>query len=142
MIDNHSGYAEVYEYDRFGRLYKTLSSHDTSDAHDYINQVTYDSVSRVKREYDAFTGVAGGNQSGVEKHYSRYGCLSHVVDIASNDEVYRVKGVNTRGQVTQARYGNGLTSQYHYETATGQLENQQVLDVVGAGSWSAYFSKW
>ncbi len=134
VVDLESGYAQFYHYDNYGRPLKVVTSHDDSGAFDYTTQTVYDQYSRIKRRYDAFdrAAVFGGiDGSGIHNYYNQYGQLSHIVDLVSNDEVYRVNAQNARGQLTSISLGNGSTATYDYDSQTGRLRGQFASTLTG-----------
>lgn len=121
-------------YDNFGRAYETEVRQSVGGVLEhYTSHVQYHpELGYVKKQFDALSGIiksAVGSsstiQSGIENHYNEFGFLEHVTDLQTGDMVYRNLEQNDRGQITRARRGNGLTSVYEYDDATGQLVRQQ-----------------
>ncbi len=66
----------------------------------------------------------GSLVSGTENRYNDYGFLEQVNDLQTGDTVFELLSTNARGQATEVRHGNGITSQFTYYAESGQIESQ------------------
>jgi len=136
-------YCEVFYYDNLGRASrhtKILGANGNDGT--YISSVIYDAIGRTLEEYDAFGAIHSG--SGIRHHYNEYGYAFGISDIntatingGSNSNngyegIYRIDSMNNRGQVTASKRGNGITTDYTYNTESGRIEKQQANGSLGS----------
>lgn len=114
-------------YDNFGRQKKVWRSVGVGDAAiGYMTEVEYDNIGRVSKTYDALNGFVG--LSGTYAVYNDFGFNAALYDLSSNDMLYQVNELDARGQVLNASHGNGVTSQFSYNSLTGRIEHQRATD--------------
>ena len=125
-------------YDRFGRSQSVAATYVIDgDRQTYNTSTLYDSLGRVEVQTDVLDGVVVSNNSsynrytsddtilsGTQNHYDDYGFLYKITDLQTDDTLHKIEAVNARGQVTKEFRGNGVTSQYEYDDATGRMGKQ------------------
>lgn len=67
------------------------------------------------------TPAAGGHLNLKHHYHPTLGHLTAVEDINTNVEYWRLMQTNVRGDITQARLGNGTYTNKYYDPATGRL---------------------
>jgi len=122
--ESGGGLTRTMAYDNLGRLSSSLQNDGNGI---YLETISYDASGRVSAKTDAL-----GTGSGTVNHYNAFDYLSSVTDMATNDVLYEVKGMDARGNVNRTLLGNSATSTWNYEARTGLLLNQTV--VAGGGS--------
>jgi RHS repeat-associated protein len=132
ITDSVSGYEALYQYDQVGRNHIQAVDFDGAGAQpSYITTTKFDGHGRVEYNYDALTKILDDNKSGTQNFYNAYGYLYKVVDLATGDLIQEVKAQTARGQLKEQLLGNGATSNFTYEAASGRL-TKQTSTVLGA----------
>ena len=108
-----SGYAVTNSYDSFSRPAGTT---ETIDGTNYAMSVTYDSLGRSEDTVYP-SGLTARNV------YNANGHLEVVKNAVTNLEYWKALTVDARGNITQARLGNGVESTKVYNAQTGYLES-------------------
>jgi len=116
-VNSPGGYKEVYSYDDLGRPeYKTVTAGVEGT---FVVRTEYDTIfpNRVK----AVTYPSGLRLTNV---YNDLGFLESVQGITAQGNVkfWEVKDSDASGRLTEALYGNGLTTTYNYDTGSGLLD--------------------
>lgn len=110
-----NGYSESYAYDSLSRPVKVTY---TLDGQSFVVANSYDVYSRIAK-----ITYPGGFR--IRNEYAAQGYLREVRNDAGNGLLWRVDGLNARGQVEQARLGNGLLTKQQFDTRTGFLQTIQ-----------------
>ncbi|TQV89601.1 FG-GAP-like repeat-containing protein [Aliikangiella coralliicola] len=110
-----SGYYKELYYDSFGRI---SSSSMVVDGNGFDEDVTYDQFGRTYQQFDA-----SGDNRGVRHIYNQYGYLQELVEELTDASYHKILAMDARGNTTQIRYGNGLTSYRSYQATTGRLQS-------------------
>ncbi|WP_444904605.1 FG-GAP-like repeat-containing protein [Microbulbifer sp. CnH-101-E] len=132
ITDSVSGYEALYQYDQVGRNHIQAVDFDGAGAQpSYITTTKFDGHGRVEYNYDALAKILDDNKSGTQNFYNAYGYLYKVVDLATGDLIQEVKAQTARGQLKEQLLGNGATSNFTYEAASGRL-TKQTSTVLGA----------
>lgn len=124
-------YLQKVFYDDLARPIRTetvfnVSAADGSGRQQFVTQLAYDGgYGRVKGKY-----FSSGEY--VEFRYDKYGNLVEQRDPVDDTDYYRVTGVNARGQVLAATYGNGLALSQGYYDSTGDVQAIQVNGALGS----------
>jgi RHS repeat-associated protein len=113
----------TYSYDSLGRPASTLHSLDNTS---YLLTTSYDGFGRPQEVTDAL-----GTDSKVINTYNDYGYLQSVTDWNTGTAVYSVQGMDARGNVTSATYGNGTVTSWIYDQGSGLLTDQTTTNVLG-----------
>ncbi|MCW9016761.1 MAG: hypothetical protein OQJ89_07345, partial [Kangiellaceae bacterium] len=127
-IDAVSGFAKSYEYDGFGRTSSITTQIPSTgiqgqagyvSAKSYTESVTYDKFGRVFQKFDA-----SGNESGTRFVYNDFGYLEQVRDTRhfEGNFYYKVKEMDTFGNVSKIESGNGIESTRVHDNVTGLLK--------------------
>ncbi|WP_444888875.1 FG-GAP-like repeat-containing protein [Microbulbifer sp. JMSA008] len=125
ITDSVSGYEALYQYDQVGRNHIQAVDFDGAGAQpSYITTTKFDGHGRVEYNYDALAKMLDDNKSGTQNFYNAYGYLYKVVDLATGDLIQEVKAQTARGQLKEQLLGNGATSNFTYEAASGRLTSQ------------------
>ncbi|WP_444938962.1 FG-GAP-like repeat-containing protein [Microbulbifer sp. JMSA002] len=125
VMDSVSGYQVVYEYDQVGRNHIQAVDFDGAGTQpSYVTTTVFDGHGRVEYSYDALDSMLDGGKSGTHNFYNTYGYLYKVVDLATGDLIQEVKAQTARGQLKEQLLGNGATSNFTYEAASGRLTKQ------------------
>ncbi|WP_430909501.1 RHS repeat-associated core domain-containing protein [Maribacter sp. 2-571] len=111
--DGNSG-TTVYDYDD---TYKWLKrSVETTPYAVFTKRFAYDSYGRVSAEESEALLLANGERSvNKTKNTYAYGQLLQVNDFTSGEELWKIKGLNARGQVTSSTMGNGMERANEYD---------------------------
>ncbi len=110
-IDGNSNY--IYEYDPHKRLNKTIEV--TPYAH-FENELVFDSFGRVeKTKYQAKELLTNKTSLKWVKHTYVNGYHHEIRDNITNNLLWSINTVNSRGQVTGATFGNGLIQSNTYD---------------------------
>ena len=129
---NSASVCEMYSFDSSGRAISTSRTLDTgpnSARETFMSSVAYQpGTSRVEYEYDAVHNKILDDSdnlvpSGTQNIYNAYGYVIAQIDLASNDELYRIRKANVRGQIIEAEVG-GIGRSRYFNPATGRLERQ------------------
>ncbi|WP_444909758.1 FG-GAP-like repeat-containing protein [Microbulbifer sp. TRSA005] len=132
VMDSVSGYQAVYEYDQVGRNHIQAVDFDGAGTQpSYVTTTVFDGHGRVEYSYDALDSILDGGKSGTQNFYNTYGYLYKVVDLATGDLIQEVKAQTARGQLKEQLLGNGATSNFTFEAASGRL-TKQTSTVLGA----------
>ncbi|MEJ2443410.1 MAG: SpvB/TcaC N-terminal domain-containing protein, partial [Exilibacterium sp.] len=97
--ESNSGYRRSYTYDRLGRR-STTKTKLSGNLGTYVEKVTYDSIGRVDKVFDA-AGDGTWTSDAIRNRYNTYGYLSRVVDaFKPSTRYYVVQEMDERGNVT------------------------------------------
>ncbi|WP_444940880.1 PQQ-binding-like beta-propeller repeat protein [Microbulbifer sp. ZKSA004] len=128
----NSGFIKLHGYDNFGRTSETITSFSEGD--DHFEKNNYDQYGRVFQVFDA-GGNGNWESSAIQYKYNQYGYLEQVVDaervnLATAEQFYTVLKMDARGNVTEYKTGNGVTTEKTFDPATGRL-TKQLAHVLG-----------
>jgi len=129
---SHNGFVQnrSYLYDGFGRLDGVSAS---MDGRTWFEETTYDQFGRLFQQFDA-AGDELNQPLGVRYVYNSNGHLQQLKEAANGSigKVYiEYTGQDARGQISQTRYGNGLTTDRLFNARTGLV---QWIGTAGFGS--------
>ncbi|TQV85534.1 RHS repeat-associated core domain-containing protein [Aliikangiella coralliicola] len=110
-----SDYEKQYAYDDFGRLFQ--QSHIIGGIN-YAEKITYDQFNRQFQYFD----VVGDNVA-YRNIYNEFGYLSEQREELSGVRYFKIITMNARGQITEHRSGNGVSSFRSYDLRTGVTKN-------------------
>ena len=113
-------YKETYTYNSQS-LVESITT--TFGGSSYVETQQYDSFSR-----PTITQFPTGTAFAVENVYNGYGYLRIVRNAASQAILKEVIATDSRGNITQEEYGNGVVSNRLFEPATGRLSSVDVVD--------------
>ena len=113
LVTSPGGYRESYGYDACGRRCKTIK---VIDGTTYTSALSYDSYGR-----PLDLTYPGGLQT--RNIYNSLGFVKEIrrVDAARNDLCWHADSYSESGMISGESYGNGVTSDRVYSTATGRL---------------------
>jgi RHS repeat-associated protein len=104
-----------YEYDDFGRVKKQTTQIGYTQYHQLQ---TYDSFSRP----NVTTFPTGTVSVASKAHYNSYGYPYKTSRVSDGYSLSEVITMNSRGQVTEMKNGNNVTSTYGHDSQTGWLD--------------------
>jgi RHS repeat-associated protein len=105
-----------YEYDSLGRVNKSTTQLGYTPYH---QSQTYDSYSRPNMT----TFPAGTVAVAAKTHYNSHGYGYKTSRVGDNYVLSEVMSMNSRGQVTQRKNGNAVTTTYGFDNQTGWLDS-------------------
>ena len=123
-----SGTSKSFNYDHFSRLISTTYNIDMDS---FVAQQSYDSLGRADiTTYPVTAMYSSGFQ--IQRVYNSHGYLEKVQTTDQTPTVYWEADLrNEKGQVIADMLGNGVSSVYVYNTATGWLNEIDVADSSG-----------
>ncbi|MCF8298872.1 MAG: FG-GAP-like repeat-containing protein [Saprospiraceae bacterium] len=106
-VISSNGINQYYQYDNFGR---TIEAKEFIDGVNYITNFAYNSKGELIEETYP-SGFA------IEYSYDNYGFMNQIKDAQTGQNLYSINsnGVNSRGQVTDAVYGNNISATNAYD---------------------------
>jgi len=126
---NNSQY--TYSYDTYKRL-ESIS--ETNPYAQFSEHYTYDAFGRINTEkYDGKLLLNNKTSSKKIKNEYQNGILKTIKDFDTNANIWRLTGVNARGQLTSAAMGNNMADNRTYNTH-GYLTNKEVSKNTGGTS--------
>jgi len=105
-----------YEYDSLGRVNKSTTQLGYTPYH---QSQTYDSYSRPNMT----TFPVGTVAVAAKTHYNSHGYGYKTSRVGDNYVLSEVMSMNSRGQVTQRKNGNAVTTTYGFDNQTGWLDS-------------------
>jgi RHS repeat-associated protein len=126
---NNSSYN--YTYDSYGRA---ISMNESNPFANFNKIYTYDSFGRLETEKSTASLLTNGDTSRKKvKNIYQNGYLKAIRDFNSNANIWEVSQINTRGQVTEALFGNNLKNNNTYDNY-GYLTENTVIKTIGSTS--------
>lgn len=111
-VVTENGFDERYSYDDRGRISSITT---TLDGQEFVFNWTYDHNGRVHTlQYP--TGFT------IEHRYTSNSFLSEIVEPTSNKVIWVANTMNAKSQYSQITFGNGVVSNFDYESKLGFLE--------------------
>ncbi len=111
--DGNEG-STTYTYDSFKRLSESIESNTYAR---FSKKFTYDSFGRIDSEENEARLLSNGTSSKVKVRNSyAYGQLKNINDFGDGEELWKVTGLNARGQITATTMGDGLGTNSNYDS--------------------------
>ncbi len=117
-------YSESFQYDQYGRVEQAISR---LEGEYYWTSSTYDAQSRLQRltypakALNATAVSSGSDRRSVTYGYNAYGFMETVRDTASGELYWQARDVDALGNITEATFGDALTTNRAFDPATGYL---------------------
>ncbi len=117
-------FSRTLSYDSFGRLVQTLTQ---IDGQDFLQETVYDQYGRVFQQFDST-----GKNAGTRNRYNARGYLTHIYDARGDNStallLRQMITMDPRGNVTEEKTGNDLTTTRTYQASTGKLNQIRTVD--------------
>lgn len=111
-VTTDDGYSQNFTYDHLGR---PISTTETIAGETYTTTTTYDALGRV----ETLTYPSG---FAIKNIYNDYHYLVEVRNNATDELYWKAEAVNAQGQLLQESFGNGLTTNYTYDSVKDFLQ--------------------
>lgn len=132
-LTSSDGNNSIYDYTYDSHQRVTVMSELNPHAN-FTKKYTYDSFGRVDTEqYDAKLLLNNKISSKKVKYDYQNGGLKMITDVATNEAIWNLTGVNARGQITSSTVGNNIQKSNSYDTY-GYITNKIVSTSTGSSS--------